>query len=695
MAFCFKLMDKLRYCNRQMNLSDSSSEEETPSNSTQSEQSEYRTIRHEYRYEGPGWDDNQLLHAPREPGRPVFPIPPVIEIALDPNAPRNRPPPRKFFCSFHECAFRTTRWRSMEAHTETMHECSRCGDCFDDINLHQCTHSMEGGWQNQAYGIENVDPGLFKLTNILHRGGMYTYERDIKEPIVDLEQIFGILDTDVTNIVTGMLQIHRNIQISLCMFATLERTSDKTELQRKFISPFQRVTHQQFLNNKFVFALAYMEASLSLYEHDGSGWRIKSIDKMSLRILPYDPQLTRQQNHLATNPTGGSYIPLPSFLKRKGILNIQTYTNRCFMLSVLAQFYREEIELPDEPGLKYAAMNKSQRRRLKRLWQNPCSYDTILEKVNGTVIHFDGFESTVSLEDITHFERLNKMCVNVYMIDGKKIYPIRITEEDFQKHVDLLLLEETSDGEKKGHFTLITELGRFLGKSGYHKMDLCRYCFQHTSESTSKHRDACLFKNAKKITVPKVPVFKFKKYHAHMDVNFKIVFKMVRYNKPYTIFEETVSRQFTNHMKQTDVAGYYLAVIDPNWNLFFEETYFGGDPMEMLISRIHEKSQECIKLVNEKYVPLKLSAALKRHKKDITNCELCHKAFDDETIPAFNHHHYTGEFKSLLCVQCNILVVKKAVVCICHTLGKEEGIQILRQDKTRQDSASLVVGPTN
>jgi len=66
----------------------------------------------------------------------------------------------------------------------------------------------------------------------------------------------------------------------------------------------------------------------------------------------------------------------------------------------------------------------------------------------------------MTLKDITKFERLNRVSVNVYTIEEQKILPIRLTDDKKEKHVNQYVQDPRDDNV--GHFTLIKNLSRLV-----------------------------------------------------------------------------------------------------------------------------------------------------------------------------------------------------------------------------------------
>ncbi len=153
---------------------------------------------------------------------------------------------------------------------------------------------------------------------------------------------------------------------------------------------------------------------LSQFCAGGSGFLIVKINYVDLKFAKYTPL------------TGSSYIPTPEFLRSlKCLLNIENkLDNNCFILCYLAARYRKQITT------KWKSHNK-------RALQQPRNYLPYLDRVKGT------FETPMPISAILKFERLNHVCVNVFMLEGEKsLLPIRISAQEFSFILDLLLITD-------------------------------------------------------------------------------------------------------------------------------------------------------------------------------------------------------------------------------------------------------------
>ncbi|KYN45299.1 hypothetical protein ALC56_00244 [Trachymyrmex septentrionalis] len=59
-----------------------------------------------------------------------------------------------------------------------------------------------------------------------------------------------------------------------------------------------------------------------------------------------------------------------------------------------------------------------------------------------TVLNFAGIEFPITFKDISKFERLNAVSINVHGIENKQIFPLWLTSDKKEKHVNLLYLQD-------------------------------------------------------------------------------------------------------------------------------------------------------------------------------------------------------------------------------------------------------------
>ena len=133
---------------------------------------------------------------------------------------------------------------------------------------------------------------------------------------------------------------------------------------------------------------------------NGSGWVLHHLVRIDLDIVRYNPL------------KASSYIALPKVIKnRKACINIQNNDQKCFLWCVLAALH------PTEDNFN----------RVSKYMEDE--------------INMNGIKYPVKVKDITKFEKQNLLiAINVFGFEDGDIFPLRITNEVKQNHVNLLLI---------------------------------------------------------------------------------------------------------------------------------------------------------------------------------------------------------------------------------------------------------------
>ena len=222
------------------------------------------------------------------------------------------------------------------------------------------------------------------------------------------------------------------------------------------------------------------------FQNKGSGWQFSNVESLDINIDPFEPL------------SGSSYIPLPKTIADKNaIINVKNLNdNECFKWAVTSAIYTAKNH-PER-------LNKNMR-------------------INSEKFNWKGIEFPVSLKQIVKFEKQNPFYVNVFGIEGEKVYPLRISKEREKQVINLLLI---SKGETN-HYCWIKNKSRLLSSQVSKHMSsrfFCDICINHfpNKPSLEKHLEWCSNNEAVRIEFPRhkdkdgeeldCPVFlKFKK----------------------------------------------------------------------------------------------------------------------------------------------------------------------------------------
>ena len=78
-----------------------------------------------------------------------------------------------------------------------------------------------------------------------------------------------------------------------------------------------------------------------------------------------------------------------------------------------------------------------------------------------TVLNLTDTEFPITSKDISKFERLNMVSINVYGIENKQVLPLRLTDNKKKKHINLLYVQD-SHNDNLGHFACIKNLAHLV-----------------------------------------------------------------------------------------------------------------------------------------------------------------------------------------------------------------------------------------
>ena len=192
-----------------------------------------------------------------------------------------------------------------------------------------------------------------------------------------------------------------------------------------------------------------------------------------------------------------SYVKIPAEVKNtKSVVNIQNKDNKCFMWSILAYLHPADTNP-----------------------QRVSKYEPFHAELN-----FDDIEFPVKLQDVSKFERQNR--ISVFGYDPENwIYPLKITKAKYEKHVDLLQVSN----EDNSHYCLINNFNGLMYRhtKNQHRKFFCKYCLHAFSreELLEEHVPDCVEINGKQKTrlpKPENSTLEFTNHHKGLKVPFVI-----------------------------------------------------------------------------------------------------------------------------------------------------------------------------
>ena len=158
---------------------------------------------------------------------------------------------------------------------------------------------------------------------------------------------------------------------------------------------------------------------------------------------------------------GCSYIETPKSIACKGaVVNVKNNDNMCFIWAIL-----------------YALRNSDVKSNFNRV----TNYEEYIH-----TLKFDTASMPMKIEDISRFEKLNGLAINVYSIreHGSKVNPLRHTKIRDTKLINFLLII----GLKRSHFVWIKNFNRLLCDNKTTRKSVKVYC-PHCMYGFVKHHN--------------------------------------------------------------------------------------------------------------------------------------------------------------------------------------------------------------
>ena len=398
-----------------------------------------------------------------------------------------------------------------------------------------------------------------------------------------------------------------------------------------------QVSQQQILNK------------IAQWISEGSGWTIQSIENHYINIVNYDPL------------KGSSYIKLPQELKNRGLINLQNEDNECFRWC----------------HIRYLNPQEKDPQRIKRT-----------DKTFICQLDYSSIEFPVTVKQINKIEKQNNICINLFGFEEKHIFPIYISKEKYQDHMELLLITE---GENK-HYILIKEFNRLMFRrtKHEHRKHFCMYCLQCFSREDvlTEHKNNCISINGKQaIKMPeKGDKVYFKNHHKQLSVPFVI------YADFEAITEKVVSCQPNNDKSYTEAyqnhkdCGYGYKVVCCYEDKYSKpvQIYRGENAVHKFMENMLEEANWCkLKMKKHFNKPLKMTKKNETDFQKATKCYICDIKYTDKDIHVRDHCYITGKFRDSAHQDCNLKLQMKPdnikIPVIFHNLRGYDSHFIMQQ----------------
>ena len=235
--------------------------------------------------------------------------------------------------------------------------------------------------------------------------------------------------------------------------------------------------------------------------NEGSGWIVESIESQYINISTYRPL------------SGSSYMDLPVELRspRKGLINIKNKDQKCFLWCHVRHI---------NPSKEHPERITKKDKELAKHITNPEKI-TQEDKELTSDLDYDEIEFPVHKKDFSKIEAKKNICINVSGYENGLVFPIFVSDQNFEDSIDLLLLID----DDKSHCVYIKDFGRFMFHKTKNKnkkwfWKSCLQCFSSKNVLT-EHKEDFLSINGKQSVKVDEGTIEFENYFKQLPVPFK------------------------------------------------------------------------------------------------------------------------------------------------------------------------------
>ena len=188
-----------------------------------------------------------------------------------------------------------------------------------------------------------------------------------------------------------------------------------------FSSRTMTITNIDQILEKIVLAEEEILTRIGEWLSEGSGWVVVEVLHHYINVTTYIPL------------RGNSYIPLPKELRnsKKGLINLKNEDNKCFLWC----------------HVRHLNPQKEHPERVK-----------LSDKKFAPTLDYSGISFPVQIKDVGKIEKQNSINISIFGYENVKIYPIRISKEKYDDHMELLYIQE----KEKSHYVYIKNFNRLM-----------------------------------------------------------------------------------------------------------------------------------------------------------------------------------------------------------------------------------------
>ena len=406
---------------------------------------------------------------------------------------------------------------------------------------------------------------------------------------------------------------------------TFEKISADVIVEKSayFNSTSQTIINQMEINEALQMSKQNILNKISQWISEGSGWTVQSVDNHYLNIVIYKPM------------KGSSYIQLPSELRNsaKGLINMKNEDNEWFRWCHIRHLNPQE---------KYP-------QRIKKV-DKP-----YIEKLDYSNIDFP-----VSVKHYNKIEKQNSINISVFGYENKEPYPIYVSKEKYEDHMELLLITKN---ENK-HYVLIKDFNRFMFNQTKHehRKHFCMHCLQSFSSERvlNNHKENCIQVNGTQaIKMPDKDnnILKFNNFHKQQPVPFVIYADFEAITEKIQGCQQRGNKSYTEAYQRHTDSGYGYKVVCCYDDKYTKpiQIYRGEKAVYKFMENMLEEVKYCKKVTKKHFnKPLRMTKENEHEFEKAKECHICDKKYTEKDIRVRDHCHITGKYRGSAYQECNL-----------------------------------------
>ena len=441
-----------------------------------------------------------------------------------------------------------------------------------------------------------------------------------QDPLIQLQNTRLVIENNLLKILTEM----KGLKFNEVLKITFKKQVGDEPIEKTayFNGKVQTLTNEIEIAESLQITQEQIINRVQQWISEGSGWTIQSVDSHFINVVEYRPL------------KGSSYIPLPKELQNsaKGLINMKNEDNECFRWCHIRHL---------NPQDKNPQMIKKTDKQY-------------VEKLDYTDIEFP-----VTVKHYKRIEKQNSININVFGYELKQPFPIYVSKEKYQDHMELLMITK---GENK-HYVLMKDFNKFMYNQTKHKerKHFCMHCLQGFSREDvlTEHIPNCIAINGEQaIKMPEEgdEVF-FKNHHKQLPAPFVIYADFEAITEKVDSCQPSDKKSYTEaHQKHTD-CGYGYKVVCCYDDEFSKpvQVFRGENAVYKFMENMLEEVDWC-KQTMEKHFnkPLVMTEENETDFQKATKCHICDRQYQDKDIRVRDHCHITGEFRGSAHQDCNL-----------------------------------------